>query len=147
MLRKLDKKLEEWASRPVRHPLVLRGARQVGKTYLVRELAKRKFRHYLELNFEQDETLSSLFVSKKPEVICELLSVKFSQDIVDGKTLIFLDELQGADVCVLESLRYFYEQRPSLHVIAAGSLLEFLLDGAERARTKQDFPMPVGDMV
>ena len=144
MFRKLDKKLEEWARRPVRHPLVLRGARQVGKTYLVRELAKRKFHHYLELNFEQDETLSSLFASKKPEVICELLSVKFSQDIVDGETLIFLDELQGADVCVLESLRYFYEQRPSLHVIAAGSLLEFLLDGAERARTKQDFPMPVG---
>ena len=67
MFRKLDKRLEEWASRPVRHPRVLRGARQVGKTYLVRELAKRKFHHYLELNFEQDNTLSSLFVSKKPE--------------------------------------------------------------------------------
>lgn len=144
MIRKLDKEMENWANRSNRHPLVLRGARQVGKTYLVRTLAKRRFKHYLELNFEQDGALSSLFASKNPNQICELLSVKFSEKIVDGETLIFLDELQNAQVCVLESLRYFYEQRPSLHVVAAGSLLEFLLDGGERARHQQDFPMPVG---
>lgn len=144
MLRKLDKELEKWANRDGRHPLILRGARQVGKTYLVRTLAKRWFTNYLELNFEQDSTLASLFTSKDPNQICELLSVKFSKRIVDGETLIFLDELQAADVCVFESLRYFYEQRPNLHIIAAGSLLEFMLDGKERARTKQDFPMPVG---
>ena len=144
MFRKLDKSIEEWANRTNRHPLVLRGARQVGKTYLVRALAKRRFKTYLELNFEQDETLSTLFASKRPDQICELLSVKFEQKIVDGETLVFLDELQAADVCVLESLRYFYEQRPSLHIVAAGSLLEFMLDGRERARRKSDFPMPVG---
>ena len=76
MLRKLDKKLDSWAKRPWRHPLILRGARQVGKTYLVRELGKRLFKNYLELNFEQDATLSSLFESKTPDTICELLSVK-----------------------------------------------------------------------
>lgn len=144
MVRKLDKEIEKWANRSNRHPLVLRGARQVGKTYLVRALAKHRFKNYLELNFEQDETLSSLFASKRPDQICELLSVKFSKRIVDGETLVFLDELQSAKVCVLESLRYFYEQRPSLHVVAAGSLLEFLLDGDERSRKGQDFPMPVG---
>ena len=144
MVRKLDKEIEKWANRAGRHPLVLRGARQVGKTYLVRTLAKRRFPNYLELNFEQDASLSSLFVSKRPDQICELLSVKFSRQIADGETLIFLDELQSADVCVLESLRYFYEQRPSLHIVAAGSLLEFMLDGRERSRQKRDFPMPVG---
>ena len=144
MFRKLDRKIEEWADRKNRHPLVLRGARQVGKTYLVRALAKRRFKTYLELNFEQDETLSTLFASKRPDQICELLSVRFEQKIIDGETLVFLDELQAADVCVMESLRYFYEQRPSLHIVAAGSLLEFMLDGKERARRKCDFPMPVG---
>ena len=144
MFRKLDKRIEEWANRKNRHPLVLRGARQVGKTYLVRTLAKRRFKTYLELNFEQDETLSTLFASKRPDQICELLSVRSEQKIADGETLIFLDELQAADGCVLESLRYFYEQRPSLHIVAAGSLLEFMLDGKERARRKNDFPMPVG---
>ena len=107
MLRKLDKKLDSWAKRPRRHPLILRGARQVGKTYLVRELGKRLLKNYLELNFEQDATLSSLFESKTPDTICELLSVKFSKEISDGETLVFLDELQAAEVCVLESLRYF----------------------------------------
>lgn len=144
MFRKLDEKMDFWAKRPRRHPLVLRGARQVGKTYLVRELGKRCFKNYLELNFEQDATLSSLFASKVPDSICELLSVKFSKEIVDGETLVFLDELQAAETCVLESLRYFYEQRPNLHIVAAGSLLEFMLDGKVREKRKQDFPMPVG---
>ena len=144
MLRKLDKELEKWANREGRHPLVLRGARQVGKTYLVRELAKRHFATYIELNFEQDSLLASLFESKRPDLICELLSVKFSKKITDGETLIFLDELQAAGVTVLESLRYFYEQRPNLHIIAAGSLLEFMLDGKERGRDGASFPMPVG---
>ena len=144
MDRKLLKNLENWKIRERRHPLVLRGARQVGKTYLVREFAKKNFPHYLELNFEQDRMLSSLFASKNPETICELLLARFSTPIEDGKTLLFLDELQDADVCVIESLRYFNEQRAGLHVIAAGSLLEFLLDAEMRKGDKSAFPMPVG---
>lgn len=88
--------------------------------------------------------LSPLFESKTPATICELLSVKLSKEIIDGETLVFLDELQDAEVCVLESLRYFYEQRPDLHIVAAGSLLEFMLDGKVREKRRQDFPMPVG---
>ena len=143
MFRKLSKKLENWKVRERRHPLILRGARQVGKTYLVREFAKRNFSHYIELNFEQDGTLSSLFASKNPGTICELLLAKFSTPIEDGKTLVFLDELQAAESCVLESLRYFGEQRAGLHVIAAGSLLEFLLEPPDDGRVPR-FPMPVG---
>ena len=68
MLRKLDKKLDSWAKRPRRHPLILRGARQVGKTYLVRELGKRLFKNYLELNFEQDTALSRLFLPQRRQI-------------------------------------------------------------------------------
>ena len=143
MRRKLEEKLRLWKNRVNRHPLVLRGARQVGKTYLVRQFASASFRHFIELNFEADATLSSLFRSKDPDIICELLVAKFGIPIVDGQTLLFLDELQSAEPHVLESLRYFYEKRPGLHVIAACSLLEFMLEAALKVPEKA-FPMPVG---
>ena len=143
MRRKFEEKLKLWKDRPNRHPLVLRGARQVGKTYLVRQLAHASFSHFVELNFEADVALSSLFKSKDPEIICELLVAKFGIPIVDGQTLLFLDELQSAEPHVLESLRYFYEKRPGLHVIAAGSLLEFMLEAAAK-NPERAFPMPVG---
>ena len=142
MDRRLAKKLVLWKNRQSRHPLILRGARQVGKTYLVRDFAKREFSHFLELNFEADTSLSELFKTKDPSVICELLLARFSIPIIDGKTLVFLDELQAAEPYVLESLRYFHERRPGLHVIAAGSLLEFMLEGEDREG--RNFPMPVG---
>lgn len=144
MFRKFDKYLDDWANRAGRHPLVLRGARQVGKTYLVRELGRRRFKTFIELNFELEAGLSTLFASKDPDKICELLSVRYGRKITDGETLVFLDELQAAEVWVLESLRYFYEKRPGLHIVAAGSLLEFMLNGEERNRSGRDFPMPVG---
>lgn len=143
MNRKIAEKLKEWRDRNHRHPLVLRGARQVGKTFLVRELAK-TFEHYLELNFESDESIAELFKSKNPQTICELLESRFDVPLVDGKSLLFLDELQDAEPYVLESLRYFYEKRPDLHVVAAGSLLEFLLDADGRKGKKGNFSMPVG---
>ncbi len=142
MDRHLSTKLVSWKQRQTRHPLILRGARQVGKTYLVRDFARREFPYFLELNFETDASISGLFRTMDPSTICELLLAKFSIPIIDGKTLLFLDELQAAEPHVLESLRYFYERRPGLHVIAAGSLLEFLLDG--EARESKNFPMPVG---
>lgn len=143
MRRKIAEKLVEWRNRNGRHPLILRGARQVGKTFLVRELAK-GFANYLEVNFEEDGSVSELFRSKNPQAICELLEAKFDISLTDGKSLLFLDELQDAEPCVLESLRYFYEKRPGLHVVAAGSLLEFLLDADERKSKKDSFSMPVG---
>ena len=143
MRRKLEQKLLLWKDRANRHPLILRGARQVGKTYLVRQFARTAFSYFLELNFEADPSLSSLFKSKNPSVICELLFSKFNVPVEDGKTLLFLDELQSAEPYVLESLRYFYEKRKNLHVIAAGSLMEFMLEAASRCPDKA-FPMPVG---
>lgn len=143
MERKILEKLIQWRNRSRRHPLILRGARQVGKTYLVRELA-RGFDHYLEVNFEEDASAATLFSSKNPRVICELLEARYDVPIKDGKTLLFLDELQDAEPYVIESLRYFYEKRPGLHVVAAGSLLEFLLDADERRRKDEKFTMPVG---
>ena len=143
MVRKISENLREWRDRTRRHPLVLRGARQVGKTFLVRDLAK-SFEHYLEVNFEEDEIVSTLFKSKDPTAICELLESRFDIPLIDGKSLLFLDELQSAQPYVLESLRYFYEKRPGLHVVAAGSLLEFLLDAEERVGKKANFSMPVG---
>ena len=143
MKRKLKEKLVEWKERTNRHPLILRGARQVGKTYLVREFARSSFAHFVEINFEEDPSLVKLFASKNPEVICELIAARFSIPVKDGETLLFLDELQAAEPYVFESLRYFYEKRPGLHVVAAGSLLEFMLDAAAQDG-KKAFPMPVG---
>ena len=143
MRRFLLDKLLAWKERSNRHPLILRGARQVGKTYLVRELARSAFQNYIEVNFEESSDLSSLFKSKNPELICELLASKYSVPVVDGKTLLFFDEIQAAEPCVFESLRYFYEKRSALHVIAAGSLLEFLLNRQDEKGGNR-FPMPVG---
>ena len=143
MKRKLEESLKSWKERATRHPLILRGARQVGKTYLVREFACKCFKYFIEVNFEEDASFVKLFESKDPDVICELLTSRFSVPVKDGDTLLFLDELQASEPYVFESLRYFYEKRPGLHVIAAGSLLEFMLDAAMQNPDKA-FPMPVG---
>ena len=143
MRRFLLDKLLDWKERFNRHPLILRGARQVGKTYLVREFAKTAFQNYIEVNFEESSELSSLFRSKNPGIICELLTSKYSMPVIDGKTLLFFDEIQAAEPFVFESLRYFHEKRPNLHVIAAGSLLEFMLNRQDEKGGNR-FPMPVG---
>jgi len=128
--------LKTWAARSARKPLVLRGARQVGKSYLVRMLANEVFDSLAEINFEQTPDVASLFKSKHPKRIIPLLESKLNLSIVPGKTLLFLDEIQAAPD-VFAVLRYFCEQMPQLHVIAAGSLLEFVLEDHE-------FSMPVG---
>ena len=136
MYRFLLEQLKEWATRQSRKPLVLRGARQVGKSYLVRMFAKDAFESLAEINFEQMPDVAELFKSKNPTTIIAHLESKLNQPIVPGKTLLFLDEIQAAPE-VFAVLRYFYEQMPSLHVIAAGSLLEFVLE-------EHTFSMPVG---
>jgi uncharacterized protein len=128
--------LKTWAARSDRKPLVLRGARQVGKSYLVRMLAEAVFDNVAEVNFEQMPDTAQLFESKVPQQIVSLLELRLNQSITVGKTLLFLDEIQAAPE-VFAVLRYFYEQMPQLHVIAAGSLLEFVLE-------EHAFSMPVG---
>lgn len=136
MNRNALKDLNIWKDNRGRKPLVIRGGRQVGKTYLIRLFAKNNFNHLVEINFERDPEISALFASKDPEKIIQLLELQFNIPIKSGQTLLFLDEIQAVPP-VLSSLRYFYEEMPGLHVIAAGSLLEFALE-------EPTFSMPVG---
>ena len=125
--RHIDDKLQEWKNAPRRKPLLIRGARQVGKSTAVRELGK-TFKYFVEINLEKQPMLRDLF----PENIdvkktCEKLSGTLAIPIVAGETLLFIDEIQTSKEAIM-SLRYFKEDYPELHVIAAGSLLEFMLE-------------------
>ncbi len=124
--RKVDVELEKWKDDSRRKPLLIRGARQVGKTKTVREFGK-KFDNYIEINFEESPQLKALFSDElSPGRICENIAAIFKSSILPGKTLIFLDEIQECHEAIA-SLRFFYEKMPELHIIAAGSLLEFVL--------------------
>ena len=135
MIRDADQHLAEWLRKSQRKPLVIRGARQVGKSYLVRKFARQQAKQLFELNFEQTPELVSMFASRDPRKILNLLAVHYGRDIDPQGALLFLDEIQAAPE-ILGTLRYFYEQMPELPVMAAGSLLEFVLDDHE-------FSMPV----
>jgi len=126
--RNIDVELLAWSKEDDRKVLMLRGARQVGKSSAVRHLGK-CFEHFLEINFEEDIETRSFFEkgSLSPQPIVEQLSLKYGIPIIPGKTLLFFDEIQAC-VPAISSLRYFYEKMPNLHVIAAGSLLEFALE-------------------
>lgn len=136
MYRKYLHFLQAWIKGPQRKPLVIRGARQVGKTWLVRHLAKTQGKHLIEINFEKNPELFSLFKSNDPKQILLNLSSIFNLSIDTKNCLLFLDEIQAVPE-LLAKLRWFAEDLPELPVIAAGSLLEFILD-------KHTFSMPVG---
>ncbi|WP_455640539.1 ATP-binding protein [Parabacteroides sp.] len=124
--RNILQKLRQWADNPYRKPLILRGARQVGKTTVVNQFG-REFDNYLSVNLEKRE-VRQLFA--KTDDVKQLLPMLFLYCNVTqqpGRTLIFLDEVQASPEAVA-LLRYFYEDTPELYVIAAGSLLETMLD-------------------
>lgn len=124
--RDIELELLNWRNSDEHKPLLIRGARQVGKTTTVRSLAK-QFKHYIEVNFEQSADAALVFSGNlDPKRICQDLSVLFNTPIAEGETLLFLDEIQSC-LPAISSLRFFYEQMPGLHVIATGSLLEFAL--------------------
>ncbi len=125
-----------WKQRPDRRPLVVRGARQVGKTYLVEQFAREHFQNLVSVNFDKTPEKAGLLQSRDVTQLIRLLEVDSGSAVVPGQTLIFLDEIQAAPEW-LPMLRYLYEDRPDLHVIAAGSLLEFTL-------AEHEFSMPVG---
>ena len=126
MQRDISHTLEAWRQRERRKPIILRGARQVGKTTVIRELGK-SFDSFVEINFEETPDLASFFEgSLSPDDIISHLQNYFGVKIQDGKTLLFLDEIQICPRAIL-SLRYFFEKRPDLHVVAAGSLIDFEL--------------------
>ncbi len=129
--------LDRWLTKPSRKPLVVRGARQVGKSTLVRRFAAAQGLILHEINFERARGLDAAFASNDiPRILTELQLVCRKGAIDAPRSLLFLDEIQAVPQA-LPALRYFLEQRPSLPVIAAGSLLEFVL-------AAHDFSMPVG---
>jgi len=136
MIRDLTEKLIQWKTDSLRKPLLIRGARQVGKSWLVREFGKENFENLVEINFELRPELKSCFEKPDPSGIIQTLEVILSVDIIPGKILLFIDEIQEQPMAI-KALRYFYELLPELHVIAAGSLLEF-------AGEAENFSSPVG---
>lgn len=124
--RKIDAYLTKWRSETPLKPLLLRGARQVGKSSAVREFAK-GFDHYLEVNLELEGDVRALFDSGLPvDEIVRRLSLLRGVPIVAGRTLLFIDEIQASQAAI-HGLWAFKEKLEELHVIAAGSLLEFAL--------------------
>ncbi len=128
--------LESWLISSERKPLVIRGARQVGKTWLVRHFAEKSGKQLIELNFEKQPSHASLFNSNDPDQILLNLSTISNQKIDPQNCLLFLDEIQASPQ-LFSKLRWFAEDLPQLSVIAAGSLLEFVL-------AQHTFSMPVG---
>ena len=123
MKRSLYNKLTEWKKSKNRKPLLLQGARQVGKTYLVYQFGKNEYSHFVHLNFEQNPDLKTLFRDElNPQSIIENIAIYTGQKIVSRETLLFFDEIQTVPE-VLTSLKYFQEQASEYHIIAAGSLL------------------------
>jgi len=136
MKRYFENYLDSWKDSPNHKPLIIRGARQVGKTYIVDKFAKANFKYYLKINPEQDGQIKEIFQSNNPEFIIGELSALYNIPLIAGKTLLFIDEIQMAPEA-LTALRYFHEQMPYLHVIAAGSLLDHTLN-------EMPYSMPVG---
>lgn len=127
MKRFIDQYLLEWSRQKQFKPLLLRGARQVGKTYAVRQLGK-QFDSFVELNLEFAAAAKNIFNDDlDPVRIIRDIALFTRQRIIPGKTLLFLDEVQ-AEPRAVQALRYFYEQMPQLHIIAAGSLFDFVIE-------------------
>ncbi len=127
MKRKAIVDLIKWKNDIDRKPLVIRGARQVGKTWLMKEFGKNYYDDYIYLNFDENEEIKSIFLNNKnPKRIIELLSLIFNKPILPNKTLIIFDEIQECPEA-LNSLKYFKENANEYHVICAGSLLGTLL--------------------
>ena len=143
--RQIDKELETWKTSVEHKPLLVRGARQVGKSSAIRHLGE-SFSYFLEVNFERDKTVKEFFDGDLDvKVISEQLAAYFNVPVIPGKTLLFLDEIQACPNAI-HSLWFFKEDYPELHVAAAGSLLEFALKdlgayGVGRIRSMFVYPM------
>jgi len=137
MKRSIEKELLNWKQRRDRKPLLVRGARQIGKSYVIEKFGKEHFDSILTINFEEMKEVKHTFAGDlTPSFIIRDLATRFRQPIIPGKTLLFFDEIQACPNA-LHSLRFFKEQMPELHVIGAGSLLEFIIGD-------EQFSFPVG---
>lgn len=136
MRRDIEQELARWKSQKQPFPLLLRGARQVGKSYIVEKFGKEHFDTCLILNFERNPEYKKCFSSLDPLKITSSIELITGKRIEPDSTLLFLDEIQECPQAVM-ALRYFKEEMPQLHVVGAGSLLEFILND-------EAFRMPVG---
>ncbi len=125
--RNIDQQLISWKEEPLRKPLLLRGARQVGKSSAIRHFGK-SFKYFAEVNFERHKAVRSFFQGDiDAHLIAQKIANYINVPIEEGKTLLFLDEIQECPEALM-ALRFFKEDYPELHVVAAGSLLEFTLE-------------------
>lgn len=136
MKRDIELQLEEWRTSKRHLPIILRGARQIGKTYVVSQFAQKHFANFININFEFEKNAHQCFESLDPQKIVSEIEIIMDVDITAGNSLLFLDEIQECPNALM-ALRYFKEMMPDLHVIAAGSLLEFALE-------EENIRMPVG---
>ena len=127
MKRNAFSQLVKWKDNPERKPLIIRGARQVGKTWLMKEFGQSCYDSFVYFNFDEEDELKSIFeTNKNPQRIIELLSMIAGEKILPGETLVIFDEIQECPEA-LNTLKYFKEKANDYHVIAAGSLLGTLL--------------------
>jgi predicted AAA+ superfamily ATPase len=134
--RNIETFLLAWKNKKGRKPLVIRGARQVGKTSAVHQFGSAAFDTYIYINLELEDN-AALFARMQPvQDLLQLIQLKFNKKITPGSTLIFIDEVQNSAIA-MNQLRYFYEEVQDLHVVAAGSLLEVKMKS-------EGFSFPVG---
>ncbi len=136
MKRDIEAYLLRWKNQERFMPLLLRGARQVGKTHVVERFGRESFEYFAAINFERNPEYKSCFQNLNPKEIVKSIELVAGVPILPGKTLLFFDEIQECPQAIM-ALRYFKEEMSQLHVIGAGSLLEFVLN-------EPDFRMPVG---
>ena len=138
MERKTLSKLLKWKEKKNRKPLLMTGVRQCGKTYIIKEFGKNEFEDTAYFNFDGNTGLQSIFDYDfdVERIVDELSNVVYEKKIVPGKTLVVFDEIQDCPRAI-QSLKYFCENMPELHVIAAGSLLGVAL-------RKEGISFPVG---
>jgi len=129
MKRQIEANLVAWKRKSRRKPLLVRGARQVGKTYSIKAFGDKHFGHLALFDLEGQRNLHKIFSGDlEPKGLLAQLEAQCGKRIIPGQTLLFLDEIQACPRALM-ALRYFHEQMPDLHVIAAGSLLEFAVEG------------------
>jgi predicted AAA+ superfamily ATPase len=137
MERKISKILKEWKESKSRLPLLLHGARQVGKTYTLLQFGKSDFQNVVYLNFENNTELQKVFGGDiSPKKLLPQLQLIAGQSILEEKTLLIYDEVQTCERA-LTSLKYFAEQAPKYAVVAAGSLLDVAIN-------REQYSFPVG---
>ena len=127
MRRDIIDHLVKWKEDSHRKPLILRGARQVGKSWVIKYFGENYFKHFVEINFELTPRLKTCFSDLEPSVIINTIELTLNIEIIPGETLLFIDEIQEYP----KALRYFYEKYPDLHIITAGSLMEFVGESEE----------------